>query len=102
RQHTNFSRDWSSEVYSSDLRIVDLVKIKIASTDSMLGGPFRSMEEFLSPSPLFAGLDTEGNPGGARSLLEAAIADAGINEGIEKIGRASCSDKRYICDVVTR
>ncbi len=48
-------------------------------TDS---GPFRSLEEFLSPNALFAGLDAAGNAGAARSLLEAAIADAGVNDAI--------------------
>ena len=46
-------------------------------------GPFRSLEEFLSPSALFAGAaDAEGNAGANRSLMEAAIADAEINANI--------------------
>lgn len=40
-------------------------------------GPYRSMEEFLNASTLFA--DPTGAP---RSLMEAAIADSGINAGI--------------------
>jgi hypothetical protein len=59
---------------------VELVGVKHAAEGS--GGPFRSLEEFLSPSALFAGVDTEGNALAPRSLLEAAIADAGINSAI--------------------
>jgi Tfp pilus assembly protein PilX len=62
-------------------RIAELVGVKHAAAD-LAGGPFRSLEEFLTPSTLFAGLDAEGNAGSARSLLEAAIADAGINADI--------------------
>lgn len=60
-------------------KIADFVKTKHASTDAALGGPFRSLEEFLSPSTLFAGVDADGNPLAPRSVLEAAIADANIN-----------------------
>jgi hypothetical protein len=67
-------------------KIAELVARKRAA-DEPLGGPFRSLQEFLSPSSLFAtiGTDADGNPitGSDRSLLEAAILDAGINEGIE-------------------
>lgn len=63
-------------------KIAELIGRKHAATDGA-GGPFRSVEEFLSPTTLFAGVDSEGNAGAPRSLLEAAINDSGINEGIE-------------------
>lgn len=63
-------------------KVAELVRLKLASTDATFGGPFRSLEEFLSGSPLFAGLDADGNPLAPRSLLEAAIADSGINAEI--------------------
>lgn len=66
-------------------QITTLVRTKQAAADGA-GGPFRSLEEFLSPNPLFAGqtTDPEGNvvTGAPRSLLEAAIADAGLNDSI--------------------
>src|SRR5690606_33892559 len=46
------------------------------------GGPFRSLEEFLAPTSLFAGTISNGGALAPRSLLEAAIADAGINASI--------------------
>jgi hypothetical protein len=58
-------------------KVVELVGMKHAAD-----GPFRSMDEFLSPNALFAGVDSEGNAGSPRSLLEAAIADAGVNAEI--------------------
>ncbi len=61
-------------------KIVELLAVKHRSPDS--GGPFRSMDEFLTPSALFAGLDADGNPLAPRTLLEAAIADTGINADI--------------------
>ncbi len=66
-----------SEVAALAGRIVALVAVK--HQDS---GPFRSLEEFLAPSALFAGIDASGNPAAPRSLLEAAIEDAGINAAI--------------------
>ena len=82
-------------------KIVDLVGMKHAASDS-LGGPFRSLEEFLSPSALFAGVvDAEGNPGAPRSLLEAAIADAGIN--VDESGNAIEFSSQFLTqgDVMT-
>jgi hypothetical protein len=69
----------AAQVSALAAKIAELVALKIGTADPLLGGPFRSLEEFLSPSALFAGLDTEGNPSAPRSLLEAAIADAAIN-----------------------
>ena len=71
----------ATQVKDLAAKIVELLALKHAATDTA-GGPFRSIEEFLAPSTLFAGIDAEGNPGAPRSLLEAAIADAGINAEI--------------------
>lgn len=66
-------------------KIVELVRMKHAAIEGT-GGPFRSLDEFLSPNPLFAGTgtDADGNTVALapRSLLEAAIADAGVNSEI--------------------
>jgi hypothetical protein len=70
-----------TQVSAFAAKIVELIGVKHAAADPA-GGPYRSLEEFLSPSDLFAGVDAEGNPGAPRSLLEAAIADAGINADI--------------------
>ncbi|MSU47791.1 MAG: hypothetical protein EXS37_01625 [Opitutus sp.] len=56
--------------------------VELIGTKQTADGPFRSLEEFLSPSDRFAGVDADGISLGARSLLEAAIADAGINADI--------------------
>jgi hypothetical protein len=62
-------------------RIVELLAVKHQAPDPE-GGPFRSLEEFLAPTPLFAGVDVNGNVGVPRSLLEAAIGDTGINAAV--------------------
>ncbi len=62
-------------------KIVELIAIK-HNAPAPEGGPFRSLDEFLAPSSLFAGADAEGNALAPRSLLEAAIADAAINAEI--------------------
>jgi hypothetical protein len=67
----------AAQVGALAARIVELMGVKQAAE-----GPFRSLEEFVSASALFAGADAEGNVGAARSLLEAAVADAGINAEI--------------------
>ena len=58
-------------------RIGELVTLKLR-TD----GPFRSLEEFISPQSLFAGVGEGGVPGAPRSVLEAAIADSEVNASI--------------------
>jgi hypothetical protein len=58
-------------------KIVAFVRAKHAES-----GPFRSLEEFLSPATLFAG----GTQGLDRSLLEAAIEDAGLNGDFAEFG----------------
>ncbi len=70
-----------AQVAALAAKIAELVGVKQAAADP-LGGPFRSLEEFLTPSALFAGVDSEGNALAPRSLLEAAIADAGTNADI--------------------
>ncbi|MBL9209054.1 MAG: hypothetical protein JNL92_01215, partial [Opitutaceae bacterium] len=70
-----------SEVSALAGRSVELLAVKHQAPDPE-GGPFRSLEEFLAPSLLFAGVDANGNVGAPRSLLEAAIEDAGINAAI--------------------
>lgn len=49
-------------------------------------GAYRSLEEFLAPDALHGTADADGNPtSGPRSVLEAAIADAALNDGIEPL-----------------
>ncbi len=67
----------AAQVGSLAAQIVAGVRKKHAES-----GPFRSMEEFLSPAILFAG----GVQGFDRSLLEAAIEDAGINGAVAEFG----------------
>jgi hypothetical protein len=71
----------AAQVMALATKIVELIGVKHAAADPA-GGPFRSIEEFLAPSTLHAGVDAEGNVGAPRSLLEASIADAGINADI--------------------
>jgi hypothetical protein len=71
----------AAQVSAFAAKIVELMGVKHAAADSA-GGPFRSLEEFLSPSGLFAGVDADGNALAPRSLIEAAIADAGVNADI--------------------
>ncbi len=67
----------AAQVGALAAKIVEWVGVKQAAD-----GPFRSMDEFLSPNAAYAGVDGEGNPGAGRSLLEVAIADSGVNAEI--------------------
>jgi hypothetical protein len=65
-------------------KIVQSIRTKHAAGNGA-GGPFRSIEEFLSPSSLFGVADADSSDEvipPPRSLLEAAIADTGINDAI--------------------
>ncbi|MBL9190505.1 MAG: hypothetical protein JNK23_23705 [Opitutaceae bacterium] len=70
-----------AQVAALAAKITELIRTKHSAADGN-GGPFRSLDEFLSPHALFAGTDADGNALAPRSLLEAAIADAGINSMI--------------------
>ncbi len=71
----------ASEVTELAGRIVGYINAQHAATDET-GGPFRFIEEFLTPSARFAGVDIDGNVLAPRSVLEAAIAEAGINTNV--------------------
>jgi len=70
-------------------KIVELIAIK-HNASAPEGGPFRSLDEFLAPSTLFAGADAAGNALAPRSLLEAAIEAAQLNRE-EALGLVSTS-----------
>ena len=84
--HTEFFRRGvrtltGAEVAALAAKITALVGVKHAAETG--GGPFRSLEEFLSPSVLFGiASSEEGGEVAPRALLEAAIAEAGINASI--------------------
>jgi hypothetical protein len=94
----------ATQVKDLGTRIAELVRVKHAAADAA-GGPFRSLEEFLAPSALFAtaGVDVDGNPvpGAPRSLLEAAIADANLN--VDSAGNAIEFSSQFLtqADVMT-
>ncbi len=67
----------AAQVAVFSAKIVELMAVKHAAD-----GPFRSLAEFISPAALFSGVDAEGNALAPRSLLEAAITDAGLNADI--------------------
>jgi hypothetical protein len=67
----------AAQVAALAAKIVEFMNAKHAAD-----GPFRSLGEFLSAHPLFTGVDSEGNAGAPRSLLEAAIADSDVNGNI--------------------
>ena len=67
----------ASQVGALAAKVVELVRRKHAES-----GPFRSMEEFISPATVFAG----GTQGLDRGLLEAAIEDAGLNGDFAEFG----------------
>ena len=67
----------AAQVGALAAKVVEFVRRKHAES-----GPFRSLEEFISPATVFAG----GTQGLDRSLLEAAIEDAGLNGDFAEYG----------------
>src|SRR5690606_40088939 len=95
-RHTRFSRDWSSDVCSSDLIILDK-PLELGSTQAV-GAVKRNLRE--------AGLLGKGNDktkvghGGtldplATGVLPIAIGEATKLCGRMQIGRASCRDRGW-------
>ena len=67
----------AAQVGALAAKIVEFVAAKQTAE-----GPFRSVEDFLSSSALFSGVTSDPTLTAPRSLLEAAIADTGINTDI--------------------
>src|SRR5690606_40247217 len=93
--HTRFSRDWSSDVCSSDLQCI-VVAID-AKRVSAPGEPPR-WEVFTHGGRTATGLDAvewaqRMAAAGAGELLVTSMDRDGTKEGFDKIGRASCRER---------
>lgn len=94
----------AAQVATLAAKIAELVGVKHAGGIDN-GGPFRSVEEFLTPLTIFAGTttDADGNVvvGANRTLLEAAIADTGLN--LDGAGAAIEFSSQYLtpADIMT-
>src|SRR5690606_40554437 len=93
RRHTRFSRDWSSDVCSSDLHHRQLRRL--ALTDApLVGAGMRSVGDA-------GGMERDGARADAPPRGEVAVAveeelvavDRGVRIGTGKIGRAACRER---------
>src|SRR5690606_39321057 len=89
RRHTRFSRDWSSDVCSSDLLIIIIVRTVTGRPTVVLGA------KGLEQAHGLVGLAVDDGAGGVARLGGGSLApDAGVvgvDEGADlEIGRASC------------
>src|SRR5690606_40241015 len=97
-RHTRFSRDWSSDVCSSDLhaallrenvRLRDEVERLAADTELLGNSPaMQHVRDFiLRAAPTNATILITGDTGTGKELVARAI----------QIGRASCRERRQSC-----
>src|SRR5690606_39581213 len=96
RRHTSFSRDWSSDVCSSDLDPLEDAEPGLSSQDR------RAIENLPPRSALL--IVRKGPNLGARFLLDSETTIAGRHPKSEiflEIGRASCRE-RVLTSVVAR
>src|SRR5690606_40706443 len=86
RRHTSFSRDWSSDVCSSDLRRGVPLRLGAAETELRAGD--RLLVAASAASLARAKSSSE-------SALEALLAELGLERisAMEEIGRASCRER---------
>src|SRR5690606_40409076 len=81
RRHTRFSRDWSSDVCSSDLRrLFSIYHFLVALIIVML------------ISPAFAGAEWDQRDTGTLTIHKLAL-EPGVEPGEREIGRASCRER---------
>src|SRR5690606_39405448 len=95
-----FSRDWSSDVCSSDLRLVTATKIRCPGRDKtwlfikqcpQIGdeGLGTLVDRHVNRGPEFTGVNVLVNQGGKHMHHERCL-------GLEKIGRASCRERVWM------
>src|SRR5690606_40205170 len=96
-RHTRFSRDWSSDVCSSDLAVVDMLLAAGADVDA------RDLDHRSTPAEwMLAREQGAGRYDLARYLVEQGAstdvflaAALGLTDRVQ-IGRASCRDRAWI------
>src|SRR5690606_40887830 len=92
RRHTRFSRDWSSDVCSSDLSLpMDTLKdlaMQTALTPKESPLALRKKGKKVS-----IGLPKEFSPDENRIVLTPDAAGVLVRNGIDEIGRASCRER---------
>src|SRR5690606_41007221 len=95
RRHTRFSRDWSSDVCSSDLAKVDHLPCGDADHGSLLDEAFEQTRGGF-PLPHFEGKDPQ-------TGMEAQAVEIGVEQPLHRwrsvelqIGRASCRERVWM------
>src|SRR5690606_40073933 len=94
RRHTSFSRDWSSDVCSSDLRNIHsnihtthhVLTTRLAHKNSVLFLDFAKAFDSMNHSYILLSLQKFGFPSSFIQIIQSLI----------KIGRASCRERVYI------
>src|SRR5690606_40539058 len=88
RRHTRFSRDWSSDVCSSDLKLKDQLRKRESDTEKL-------MRAFINPGKEIIDKFTDWSSDAHRLRENAEFVDEFIDllERIEEIGRASCRER---------
>src|SRR5690606_40116598 len=98
RRHTRFSRDWSSDVCSSDLGTVGTGGVH---------GVLRALvvvHGIVASKGLGAGQEQLAKVGSTRRLLVSTayprpVIDGPVDQEFREIGRASCRDRVYVAVV---
>src|SRR5207302_6993952 len=95
RRHTRFSRDWSSDVCSSDLAAA--IPIVRALRESLSGDEVRSVRGVLNGTTTYVLSRLEHGGSFDEAVLEAQR--AGYAEADPEIGRASCRERVWMWGV---
>src|SRR5207247_8221122 len=98
---TRSTRDWSSDVCSSDLKTARRAALRAALASRHAAGTLLVVDDLRLPEPktkrmieCLRGLGLEG----ASVLIVLARADAAIQRAARKIGRASCRERGEGCE----
>src|SRR5690606_39612985 len=91
RRHTRFSRDWSSDVCSSDLETAQKLRMVFEAIRTT-----RGVYLFDEIDALAAARGTENDIGEARRVLNSFLQFLDEDTGPSKIGRASCRGRESV------
>src|SRR5690606_40170236 len=95
RRHTRFSRDWSSDVCSSDLWLVTRIRLRL-SRQPYTAGAIQGVDQNLSRTIATVAARPVSTPARFQRKLLPPGSPNSFTARVAEIGRASCRERAWL------